>query len=295
MSETFAPPKGELGPIPYLRPGVMRGAAAFRRRAERLAALSPGHAAGDFLSLVGRIAAAQAAIAGELAPLPPAPGPSGSPLDASRPPRGWREVLARLTRSLAGVPMPAEARDAVASLGRRSAEELDDLARRVLGGELAAADLAVAPLAGAALQVVFGAQAALVPPDEVGRAEDASCPVCGFVPVVGVVLAGDKLRYLVCGMCATEWHITRLQCVLCRSGEKVSYLSIDTGAGGAGGGPARAETCDACEAYTKLLYVEQAPDLEPFADDLASIALDLLVSERGLMRIGRNPYLATAS
>jgi len=295
VSETFAPPKGDLGPIPYLRPDVARGAAAFRRRAERLAELSPGHAAGDFLALVGRIAAAQAAVAAEFAAPPPAPGPAGSPLDASRPPPGWRDVLARLTHALAGVPMPPEAREAVTALGRRSAAELDGLAGRVLGGELAPSDLAVAPIAGAALQVVFGAQAALVPPGEVERAEDASCPVCGFAPVVGLVLAGDKLRYLVCGMCATEWHLTRLQCVLCRSGARVSYLSIDGGAGGAGGGPARAEACESCEAYTKLLYVEQAPDLEPFADDLASIALDLLVSERGLMRIGRNPYLATAS
>jgi FdhE protein len=298
MSESFAPPKGDLGDIPYLRPGVPRGAAAFRRRAERLAALAPGHAAGDFLALVGRLAAAQAVAAAGLRVPPPSPSAAGHPLDASRPPEGWRDVLATLARALAGVPMPAEARDAVASVSRRGPAELDALAGRVLAGELAAADLSAAPFVGAALQVVLGAQADLLAPEDVPRAGDAACPACGAAPVVGLVLAGDKLRYLVCGMCATHWHVTRLQCILCRSGARVSYLSVDAGgaeaAAGAAGGPARAEACAACEAYTKLLYVEQAPELEPFADDLASIALDLLVAERGLLRIGRNPYLATA-
>jgi FdhE protein len=133
----------------------------------------------------------------------------------------------------------------------------------------------------------------------VPRAQDAACPVCAAPPVVGVVLPEDKLRYQVCSLCGSWWHHTRLQCVLCRSAAKVGYLSLE-GHGSASPpaaatlGAARAETCDACEIYTKLLYQEQAPGLEPFADDLASIALDVLVGERGYVRVGRNPYLAIA-
>ncbi|MFO0583934.1 MAG: formate dehydrogenase accessory protein FdhE [Anaeromyxobacter sp.] len=198
-------------------------------------------------------------------------------------------------------------RDAVAALPRRPAAELDGLALRALTGELAQADLAAAPFVGAALQVAFGAHAARIDPASVPRRPDASCPVCGQLPAVGVVQADDKLRHLHCGVCGTEWHKTRLQCVLCASGAHVTYLglaprlrpaeqsSAEPTLGVDGDDPARAEACEPCEAYLKLLYRERAPGLEPLADDLASIALDLLVAERGLLRIGRNPYLASAA
>jgi len=282
-------PGVERGEIAYLR--APDGAKLFRRRAERLAALAPGHAAGDFLAFLARLASAQAAAAEALhLSLNGRDLPAGRPLDVSGPPPGeWREALALVARALGREEMPAPAREALGALSRRGAAELDALAGRILRGEIGAGDLASAPFAGAGLQVAYTGLAAAFPAGAVERADDALCPVCGFAPVAGVVLGDDKLRYLVCGLCATSWHLTRLQCALCRSGEKVSYLSLE-----AGSGVARAECCGACRAYTKLLYVEQAPDLEPFADDLASLPLDLLVAERGLVRNGRNLFLATA-
>ncbi|HET9554933.1 MAG TPA: formate dehydrogenase accessory protein FdhE, partial [Anaeromyxobacteraceae bacterium] len=147
-------------------------------------------------------------------------------------------------------------------------------------------DLAAAPLVGAALQVAYAVSAAAVPAAGVARAAEG-CPVCGAPPVVGVVLGDDKLRYLVCGLCATQWHHTRVQCVLCRSAAQLGYLSIEGDAG-----PAKAECCAGCRAWLKLLYVEKAPRLEPVADDVATLALDLLVAERGLRRLGPNVLLA---
>ncbi|MFT3914996.1 MAG: formate dehydrogenase accessory protein FdhE [Anaeromyxobacteraceae bacterium] len=303
MSDTASawvgtPSKGDLGEIPHLV--AHPGAAAFRRRAERLAELAPGHAAGEFLALAGRIAAAQVSAAASFRP-GPTPAGEDRPLDGSRPPDGWRDALASIAGALAGVPMPQAARDAVSGLPRRHAAELDGLALRVLAGELTQADLAAAPFVGAALQVAFSAHAARIDPASVPRRPDASCPVCGQPPAVGVVQADDKLRHLLCGVCGTEWHKTRLQCVLCASGAKVTYLGLRPAEEGSpepapdGEDPARAEACEPCEAYLKLLYREKAPGLEPLADDLASIALDLLVAERGLLRIGRNPYLASAA
>jgi FdhE protein len=185
--------------------------------------------------------------------------------------------------------MPGPARQALAALETLGAEGLESLAGRVLAGELRAGDLAQAPFAGAALQVAYAGLAASLPPGAVARADDAGCPACGFPPVAGAVLGDDKLRYLVCGLCGSQWHLTRLQCAVCRSAERVSYLALEGQAG-----PARAEICEDCRVYTKLLYVESAPALEPFADDLASMALDLLVAERGYVRNGRNLFLATA-
>jgi len=41
----------------------------------------------------------------------------------------------------------------------------------------------------------------------------------------------------------------------------------------------RAECCDSCHGYSKVFYVEKARAVEPFADDLASLGLDLMVGE----------------
>jgi FdhE protein len=278
---------GDLGEIRYLRPPA--GPALFQRRAQRLAALAPGHASGDFLGFLSRLSGAQREAAERLRLSPNGRDlPPNRPLDVgSPPPAEWREALATILRALEGVAMPDPARAAIDGLVRADPAELEALAGRVLRGELLPADLAPAPFAGAGLQVAYGALAAGVAAGSLARTADPACPVCGFPPVAGLVLGDDKLRYLVCGLCGSEWHLTRLNCALCRKQDHVSYFSVDGDPG-----PAKAEACDGCRAYTKLLYVEKAPSLEPFADDLATLALDLLMAEQGYARNGRNLFLA---
>jgi FdhE protein len=216
--------------------------------------------------------------------------PPSRPLDiAAPPPPEWRAALAAVLKGLERVPMPGPAREALHGLGRAQAAGLDALAGRILSGELGPDDLAPAPFAGAALQVAYASLASGVAAESLAHADDPACPVCGFPPVAGLVLGDDKLRYLVCGLCGSEWHLTRLNCALCRKQDHVSYYTVDGDAG-----PAKAETCDGCKAYTKLLYVEKAPHLEPFADDLATMALDMLMAEQGYHRNGRNLFLAAA-
>ena len=53
----------------------------------------------------------------------------------------------------------------------------------------------------------------------------------------------------------------------------------------------QAETCEECHSYAKILYQNKEPGLEPFADDVATLALDLLVREAGYQRSAFNPYL----
>jgi FdhE protein len=53
----------------------------------------------------------------------------------------------------------------------------------------------------------------------------------------------------------------------------------------------QAETCDDCGHYLKILHGDRDPMVEPVADDLASVTLDLLVSEAGLQRHGVNLML----
>lgn len=276
---------GEVRPL-RLPPG----ASLFLRRAERLAALGPGHAAGDFLQLMGRVCALQGRVAGELRL-----SPNGRDLPATRPlsveappPPEWREVLSRLLAGLGGAEMPEAAQRAIQELQRSEAGPREALAGRVLRGELAVEELAAATFVGAALQVAYGCLATALPAG-LPRPDDGACPVCGSPPVAGLVLGDDRLRYLCCSLCGAEWNLPRLHCAVCRKQDHVGYLSVEGDAG-----PARAEVCRECRVYTKLLYVEKAPRLEVGADDLATLALDLLVAEEGYRRNGRNLLLATA-
>ncbi|HTJ94840.1 MAG TPA: formate dehydrogenase accessory protein FdhE, partial [Pararobbsia sp.] len=52
-----------------------------------------------------------------------------------------------------------------------------------------------------------------------------------------------------------------------------------------------AESCDACHCYVKIFAQEKAPEAEPFADDLASLALDLMMNEAGYTRPHPHPFL----
>jgi FdhE protein len=45
----------------------------------------------------------------------------------------------------------------------------------------------------------------------------SQCPACGSPAMAGVIRHRGKhngLRYLVCSLCACEWHVVRVKCVL---------------------------------------------------------------------------------
>ena len=56
-------------------------------------------------------------------------------------------------------------------------------------------------------------------------------------------------------------------------------------------GVIKAEICEDCRGYVKVLYEQKNRDLEPIADDVASLGLDLMVQELGFRRGGVNPFL----
>ncbi len=53
----------------------------------------------------------------------------------------------------------------------------------------------------------------------------------------------------------------------------------------------KAETCDKCRSYVKILYQVNDHLLEPLADDVATLGLDMLMAEEGWKRGGHNPFL----
>jgi FdhE protein len=276
----------------------------FNARARRLRQLAqpdaPGRAIAEYLELTAAIAEGQArALPGFPAAPPSAEAIArarmhGMPvIHASDWPRGtaWREFALSLLGSVAASPA---ASPAVREIDRRlrglTASELEAQADALLTARTSEIDLAAAPFLMAALQVQWVALARLLKPGDVAALEvPGVCPACGTLPVASVVRVDGESqgsRYLHCALCATEWHLVRVTCSQCQNTENIGYHSI------AGGSAAiRAESCDRCHTYRKILYQEKDANAEPVADDLASLALDLLMAEAGYHRGSGNPLL----
>ncbi len=280
------PPSGAPADIPYLR--LPRAADVFRHRAARLRELAHGHAARDWLEALAWICDAQRLAAETV------PGSLGGrdlarahPLHFAewRRAPAWRRALALVLAEMRTVALPEPARRAMAQLEAAAPDEVETWANALLSGSTGP-DPAAAPFLAAALQSHFATLAERIPP-EIAERSAGACPVCASPPVAGLVMGDDKVRYLACSLCAAEWHLVRVQCVTCDSGAALSYLSIEGDAGGV-----KAETCDACRTYLKMFYRERLPQADALADDAATLALDLLMSERGYSRSGANAFVA---
>lgn len=286
----------------------------FARRAERLRRLAEDHPIGDYLRLMARVAdAQQAALDGGIAATLPtdaviatAAAHGMPPLAASAGPDGsaWRAALRKIVDGIADAPgVPA----ALAALLARLRAVPDAWAEAQAAALLGAAhpadiDAAAAPFVMAALQVQWVALTAAFTAERVAPLDvPGVCPLCGSLPVASIVHAQapyQGYRYLHCGLCATEWHRVRAQCSQCGNGKHIGYYTPepdDAEQGGpgteAGAAAVRAEACDECHTYRKIVYVEKDPGVEPVADDLASLALDLLLGDAGYRRASGNPLL----
>ena len=293
----FQPPAEEAAP--FLLPAR---SAVFSERADRFAALANDHSLGDWLAFLGRLTRAQH---DALAALPILPLPDAAtlqqarnhgmpPLNAGSLPRpaAWRDVLRQLAM-VVGHDAPPSARLSLDTLAAASDDRLEGLADTLLTGEPQAGDVAVLPFVAAALQVVFTALASQF---DAGRLQplDAPgvCPCCGSLPVASVVRLGaaiNNLRYLHCSLCNSEWNVPRAICTACDTDQGVALHEVEGSKGAV-----RAETCDSCRSYLKIVYQERDPRVDPVADDLATLALDVLVDEVGYERSGPNLFLIGA-
>jgi FdhE protein len=163
-----------------------------------------------------------------------------------------------------------------------------------------------APFIVAALQVVWTDLAADIDKREVPYIERLGlCPVCGSQPVASIVHVGgvhDNYRFLQCGLCATEWHMVRAKCSNCDSTKGIAYHALGSPDAGTATreaeskkAPLKAESCDECHAYRKIGYQDRDYDFEPFADDLASLTLDIAMGEAGYRRASNHPWLWPAN
>jgi FdhE protein len=282
-------------------------ATLFSRRAQRLRTLAEQHSLGNYLRLMAAVADCQQIALNTLVDAlkseqfaqhldkqielahthrMPVLQAAGWP----RQPR-WRGILSDLCASIAGAPgFPPGVRAVCERIIRTPEAEIEGQADLLIAGRTAGVDAAAAPFVMAALQVYWAGMATTLRRQDVTEIDvPGVCPTCGALPVSSIVRS-DKhspgYRYLHCGLCATEWHMVRIKCSHCSATEGIVYHSIE------GGSEAiRAESCGQCHTYRKILYQEKGPDVEPVADDLASLALDLLMTEAGFHRASGNPLL----
>ncbi|KWU19511.1 formate dehydrogenase accessory protein FdhE [Achromobacter xylosoxidans] len=275
----------------------------FATRAARLRQLAVDSPVADYLLLMARLVDAQQnALRGCNAPpasedrIALAQAHGMPPLQAVGWPRDplWRDILRQLVDEVAGgQDVPAEALEVCSALRRaldEDTESLEDLAEAVLSEQHRGVDGAAAPFVMAALQVYWTDLASRFDEKQLPVASPFGvCPVCASLPVASVVRVGGQFegyRYLCCSLCATQWHMVRVKCSHCEDVESVAYQAID------GRAPAiKAETCDRCHTYRKIFYQDKDLHVEPVADDLASLMLDVLVGEAGYSRASGNPLL----
>jgi FdhE protein len=290
-------PIGEIAKPPFAR--LPDPLTMFARRAKRLRALAEGHELGAYLTFLADLSDVQHDVQrgppdAEL----PAPDTIARArqfkmplLDRLRFTRSaafdasWEALLATAGR----IVMPDDARLALDRLKAADPAAQAAMIGAVFKNAIPAEALAEHVFVAAVLQVHFAHLAAQLDAKALMPVGNGACPVCGAPPVSSVVVGwsgAQNTRFCACWLCSTLWNYPRIKCTLCGSTEGIAYQEF------AGGSTTvKAETCDSCHCYVKILHQHTNPSLDPIADDVATLALDLLLRPAGYRRGSVNPFL----
>jgi FdhE protein len=274
---------GGVAEAPFVR--LPDPATIFADRAKRLRDLAADNPLGPYMRFLGDIVAAQHAIG---AGLPP-PSPQQAPL-AQQP--EFTTILDAMLDATSGVQAPQQARAAHDRLVALNQSARRKLAEEISAGTYETDRIGESLYVAASVQLYLVRQSACLDAKTLQPRPDNTCPCCGAAPVSSMIVGwtqAHKARYLCCSLCSTLWNFVRIKCVSCSSTDGIVYSTID-------GGPrdVAVETCSVCRTYIKHLHQHQAPLLEPFADDVASYGLDLLVRQEGFRSSALNPLLVGA-
>jgi FdhE protein len=302
MSKTGAPrhdpvPIGEIAAPPFVRrPDPL---ALFSTRAARFRTLAESHELGPYLRFLAALSDCQHRIQQDL-PEPEMPAAdvrararehAMPPLDRGRftADAALDATLDRLFARAAEIDMPNDARTALARARDGDAAARDQMVRAVLADAIPVETLADHVYVAAALQVHFTRLAARLDATVLVPVGEGVCPSCGGAPVASAIVGwqgAHGTRFCTCSLCATQWHVVRVKCVLCESTKGIAYQELDSGPD-----TVKAETCESCHGYVKILHQQKNPKLDPVADDVATLGLDILLRESGYRRGAVNPFL----
>ena len=273
-------------------------AGLFVKRSLRLRAYAEHSDLKPFLLFLAGLADVQAAIQPTLAAVS-APDPEAlarsrhhamPPLDraALLPDAALDATFDALFDAAAALDQPDEAR---AALGRIAGDRAlrDACARTVLAGERPEAGLAEHAYAAAAVQVHMARLAATLDVVALVPVGTGACPACGGPPVSSTVVGwqgADGARYCTCALCATMWNVVRVKCTLCDSTKGITYMGVEGGTD-----TVKAETCDACHRYVKILQGQKDMLVDAVADDVGSLGLDMLMAGTDYRRGAYDPFL----
>lgn len=306
MRQGGAPPTGKwvgspLGGVTAPEPLVLPDLVTrFSATAARLKMLSDGHPMAAWIAFMAHLSSAQHKAATTLAPMPAIDVSLIDRSVAARIPplaadghhrnAAWRDGLFVLFDELECNDIPAPAAAVISNVRTRSVDDIEDLADGFLRGSLNAADAGAILYVAAALQVYFTRLAASLDASTLRLIPQRGlCPCCGSTPVSGLITASGQTpgtRYLYCSLCSTAWNHVRAVCITCESSGALTLKGIQGGSAAV-----QAETCDDCHTYAKMLYQGKDTKVDPYADDLASLGLDIMVSEAGWARHAPNPLL----
>ncbi|NHW99400.1 formate dehydrogenase accessory protein FdhE [Pseudomonas koreensis] len=277
----------------------------FTLRAQRLEQLAHGHPLADYLRLIAGLCRAQQQVFDD--------PPLTAPFDQQRieacqqhglPPfaadtlvreEGWQAYLGALLQRYVAPDQPAVV-EALATLRGASAGQLRAWAVALVSGQYSMVPAALVPFLGAGLQAAWSHWLLSAPNLQLKPGDSLSqCPSCGSPAMAGVIRHRGKhngLRYLVCSLCACEWHVVRVKCVYCESSKGLDYLSLEDDRHAANQAPIRAEVCPSCNSYLKLVYLENDAEGEALSADLSSLLLDMRLAQDGFQRRAPNLLLA---
>jgi FdhE protein len=292
------PTGGVKAPEPIV---LADSAVRFARTAERLAHLSNGRPMEGWLDFMAKLARAQHRAASSLAPvLTPDEAAVELAVAARIPPisadghrrdPAWRDGLALLLdTAIAEEGLPSSAAAVATELRGRPNGEVEALADAFLRGVLDEKDAGPSFWIAAALQVYFTCLAGFLSARSLRLLEQRSlCPCCGSTSSASLVTGSGQnpgSRYLYCSLCSTAWNYARAVCVACGGSRTLALRGIDGDSG-----LVKAETCDECGTYSKMVYQAKDMQADPYADDLATLGLDVMVGETGWARHAPNPLL----
>jgi FdhE protein len=299
MTTDLGPDPSKIGNIaqpPFaILPDPVR---VFARRAERLDFLAGSSRLAPYLRFLAALARAQAALAAELPPPAPlaerrvalARESRMPPLDRISLVRdpGLAAALDRLLAAAAAIEMPDVARLALDGVRAADADTRRWLLANVLADDIAPEDAAPHLWVAAAVQVQAARLAATLDPGRLVPIRTGVCPCCGGRPATSVVVGSLRVegaRYAACATCATLWNEVRIKCLACGSTKGIGYRSLGDDA------VIKAEVCDTCHSWVKILYQNRDTALDPVADDVASLGLDATLRDSEWRRAGFDPFL----
>lgn len=289
---------GDVSSPPFVR--LPEPSTLFADRAARLRQLAELSPLKPYLTFIAALTEAQALIQADPTPAP-APDPDairrahefGMPLidrDKAADDGSLNLVFDRLFAEAARIEMPQDAATALAHVAEASQQERRAMVEAIFAGRLPPDAVAEHIYLWSGLQVYFSGLASRLDPKVARPVADGLCPICGSLPCSSMVVGwtgAHGARFCACSLCNGMWHYVRIKCTCCGSTKGIGYKEVE-----GGDRVVKAETCDECQSWTKIIYQQKSSGAEPVADDVGSLGIDLLMRSEPYQRGGFSPLLA---